>query len=189
MTKAELRKIYKERRSQLSAEQRRGLSAKICANVIAAFGFEHGSCVHVFMPIEFQREVDTLLLIKHFWENGVRVFVPKVVPDDIESVEITPDTQFIKNKWGIPEPEISSPSVINHFDYVFTPLLYCDSAGNRVGYGKGFYDRFFSRINADVVKVGLNFFQPKESIEDVFSDDIPLDYLVTPRDVLSFGRA
>ena len=69
----------------------------------------------------------------------------------------------------------------------FPPLLYCDDSGNRVGYGKGFYDGFFENLDKDVKKIGVNFFPPKENIEDVFQKDVPLDYLVTPVEVLSFG--
>ena len=83
-----------------------------------------------------------------------------------------------------------SPEFLNFsagdFDYVLTPLLYCDRSGNRVGYGKGFYDGFFETVNSKTLKIGLNFFGPNEIIDDIWKNDIPLDYLITPTEVLSF---
>ncbi|WP_332020468.1 5-formyltetrahydrofolate cyclo-ligase, partial [Kaistella sp.] len=66
------------------------------------------------------------------------------------------------------------------------PLLYCDQQGNRVGYGKGYYDGFFETVNVETLKIGISFFGPDEEIDDLRENDIPLDYLVTPAEVLSF---
>ena len=66
------------------------------------------------------------------------------------------------------------------------PLLAYDTAGNRIGYGKGFYDNFLAECKADTLKIGLSFFPPEPLIEDVREDDIPLDYIVTPEDVFKF---
>lgn len=71
-------------------------------------------------------------------------------------------------------------------DVVFVPLLAYDNKGNRVGYGKGFYDHFLSECREDVVKIGLSFFEPEEAIEDVSATDIRLDYCVTPMTVYNF---
>ena len=109
-----------------------------------------------------------------------------MVGEKLEIVQIFPETKFQKNKWQIPEPE--GPALENiTFDFVIVPLLYCDKKGNRIGYGKGFYDRFFSELHSETQKIGVNFFSPIEEIDDVFENDIPLDYLVTPMEVLSFG--
>ena len=70
---------------------------------------------------------------------------------------------------------------------MITPLLYCDNQGNRVGYGKGFYDSLFENMSSNAQKIGVNFFNPDEIVDDVWEGDIPLDYLVTPTAVLSFG--
>ena len=66
------------------------------------------------------------------------------------------------------------------------PLLAFDSKGNRVGYGKGFYDLFLSKCKPDVVKIGLSFFDTEEIIEDVFLEDIRLDYCITPDTIVKF---
>ncbi len=131
--------------------------------------------------------MDTRLFLNYFFERGVRVFVPKVSGADICSVEIFPDTVFNKNKWNIPETESNTDCGLNSYTMILVPLLYADAKGNRVGYGKGFYDRFFTTLKKNTPKAGLSFFSPDEPVEDVSEWDVPLDYLVTPTEVLSFA--
>ena len=109
-----------------------------------------------------------------------------MVGNKIISIQIKPDTVFLQNSWGILEPQ-SNENESDAFDYVITPLLYCDASGNRIGYGKGFYDQFFAGINHDAKKIGVNYFSPTDSIDDVSLQDVKLDYLVTPTEVLSFA--
>lgn len=71
-------------------------------------------------------------------------------------------------------------------EVVFVPLLAFDKQGNRVGYGKGFYDRFLKQCKTDVVKIGLSLFDAEEEIEDVLENDIPLDYCITPNKIHEF---
>ena len=61
-----------------------------------------------------------------------------------------------------------------------------DHQGHRVGYGKGHYDRFLGECNRDTLKVGLSFFDPVSKIEDIDTNDIALDYAVTPRETYAF---
>lgn len=186
MLKAELRKRYMQKRKALSIDEAFLLSQKILGNFLDYFKPEKGQKVHVFIPIKKFNELDTRIFIDAFLEKGVRVFVPKVVADVLISVEITADTVFETSSWGISEPVSNEDSGELHFDFVITPLLYCDHKGNRVGYGKGFYDGFFQSISSASKKIGANYFNPDESIDDVWENDIPLDYLVTPTEVLSF---
>ena len=71
-------------------------------------------------------------------------------------------------------------------DLVLVPLLCFDKKGFRVGYGKGFYDRFLSKCRSDVLKIGLSYFKPVEKIEDVRDFDVALDYCITPKGVWHF---
>jgi 5-formyltetrahydrofolate cyclo-ligase len=112
-----------------------------------------------------------------------------MVGEELISVEIFTSTKFEENLWNIVEPVSNEDSGIIDFDFVITPLLYCDKKGNRVGYGKGFYDGFFETISPNTKKIGVNYFNPDVDIDDVWEKDIPLDYLVTPTDVLSFSGA
>lgn len=186
MLKAELRKKYMQKRKALSRDEAFLLSENIFQNFITYFKPHAGQKVHVFVPIEKFNEIDTQIFIQYFWEHNIRVYVPKIVADKLINIEIFKNTGFEMNRWGISEPVSNEDSGENHFHYVITPLLYCDKTGNRVGYGKGFYDGLFQSISTETKKIGVNYFDPNENIDDVWENDIPLDYLVTPVTVLSF---
>ncbi len=73
-------------------------------------------------------------------------------------------------------------------DLVITPLLAFDIKGYRVGYGKGFYDRFFAPLRNDVKRVGISLFSPCEEIENINEYDIPLTHCITPKKIYTFSR-
>ena len=99
---------------------------------------------------------------------------------------LTDNTKIKKNRYNIPEP-IDGIEVPNtKLNVVFIPLLSFDQNGNRVGYGKGFYDRMLKKCSADTIKIGLSFFEASELISDISDDDITLDYCVTPEKVYQF---
>ena len=187
MKKSEIRKIYLEKRKNLSQGEVFLLSERIFENFINFFKPVSNQKVHIFIPIEKFKEINTQIFIDYFLSRNIKVFVPKIVDTKLISVEIFSDTQFETNNWGISEPVSNEDSEVLDFDFVITPLLYCDFKGNRVGYGKGFYDQFFENISKNSKKIGVNYFNPDDIIDDVWENDIPLDYLVTATDVLSFS--
>lgn len=186
MKKSEIRKIYLEKRKSLSEDEVFSFSEKIFSNFVNYFQPVSGQKIHIFIPIKKFNEIDTQRFITYFQSHNIHVFVPKIVDEKLISVEIFPDTKFITNNWGISEPISDDDSGVLDFDYIITPLLYCDKNGNRVGYGKGFYDHFFENVSEKTKKIGVNYFDADDMIEDVWENDIPLDYLVTPTEVLSF---
>lgn len=188
MTKQQLRQKYLALRRSLSPREVSGFSLQILHQFQKHFHLKPGQKVHIFLPIAKFREIDTLPFIEWFWQNGQQVFVPKVVRDQMISLEITEKTTLALSEWGIPEPagEVSESC---NFDFVLTPLVYADGNGHRIGYGKGFYDRFFESLSTPTVKIGLSIFRPNEIITNVGPHDIRLDYLMTPDATLSFGTA
>ncbi|SEM56428.1 5-formyltetrahydrofolate cyclo-ligase [Chryseobacterium taichungense] len=186
MLKAELRKKYMQKRKALSDDEAFLLSEAIFKNFVEYFKPASGDKIHLFIPIAKFKEIDTQLFIDYFFSRNISVFVPKIVDTKLISVEIFNNTKFEFNQWNISEPVSNENSGVLDFDYIITPLLYADKNGNRVGYGKGFYDGFFESISKESKKIGVNYFNPDENIDDVWENDIPLDYLVTPTDVLSF---
>ncbi|WP_454048135.1 5-formyltetrahydrofolate cyclo-ligase [Chryseobacterium sp. Marseille-Q8038] len=186
MLKAELRKKYTQKRKALSPDEAFLLSENIFENFIHYFNPKESEKVHVFVPIPVRKEIDTQIFIRYFLAHNIRVYVPKIVGDQLINIEVFEETVFETNSWGISEPVSNEDSGENAFDYVITPLLYCDKKGNRVGYGKGFYDGLFQNVSAETKKIGVNYFDPDEYVDDVWENDIPLDYLVTPTKVLSF---
>ncbi|ROI08198.1 5-formyltetrahydrofolate cyclo-ligase [Chryseobacterium sp. H3056] len=187
MTKAEIRKIYSEKKKNLTEVEVQTLSEKIYRNFAQKFPLSEEQKVHCFLSISKKKEVETAYFLKYFFEKKVRVFVPKMVGENLIALEINSDTPLYENSLGIKEPIGEEDSGVKNFDLVILPLLYADKKGNRVGYGKGFYDRFLADINENVLKVGVSFFPPESPVEDVSEFDITLDYLVTPTEVLSFG--
>ena len=173
LTKNELRTLYKAKRMALSQDEVNFLSQKMLENFILQFNPIENQKVNVFLSIKKFNEVNTQIFIDYFFEK-------KII-----SVEIFPDSEFKINSWGIKEP-ISNIASNVELDYVLTPLLYCDSFGNRVGYGKGFYDQFFSENSKIQKKIGLNFFPPNETIGDVYEKDVTLDGLILPNQILGF---
>jgi 5-formyltetrahydrofolate cyclo-ligase len=186
MLKSELRKIYLEKRKTLSKDEVLSFSESVFKQFVQFFKPKSGQKIHLFLSIERFNEVDTKSFINYCWSNEIQVFVPKMKGDELISIELTPSTVLEQNKWGILEPISNEDSRILDFDFVITPLLYCDTKGNRVGYGKGFYDRLFSEVSSQTQKIGVNFFPPNEDIDDVWENDIPLDYLCLPAETVSF---
>ena len=185
LTKKELRTIYKAKRMALSQDEVNFLSQKIFEKFILQFNIIENQKINIFLPIKKFNEINTQIFIDYFFSKKARVFVPKIQGEKMISVEIFPDSEFEINHWGIKEP-ISNINANLDLDYVLTPLLYCDHFGNRVGYGKGFYDSFFSTDLKIHNKIGLNFFSPNEDIADVFGKDVALDGLITPSGFVSF---
>lgn len=186
MLKKDLRKIYLEKRMTLSKDEVNFLSEKIFEKFILQFNVIENHKVSIFLPISKFNEINTLEFIKFLWSKRVNVFIPKIIDKDLISIKFTSETILIENSWGILEP-LSNQNEETVFDYVITPLLYCDSFGNRVGYGKGFYDKFFQTINSDAKKIGVNYFAPTDIIDDISELDVKLDYLITPDEILSFS--
>ena len=87
---------------------------------------------------------------------------------------------------GIPEPVSGIAILPEILDVVFVPLLAYDEKGHRIGYGKGFYDRFLKKCRPDTIFVGLSFFGPEPQI-DFEATDVPLHYCVTPEGILDFS--
>lgn len=182
MQKRELRKKYKDLRKKNTENQIEKMSIAIAQNLLLLPIWDK-EYYHIFLPITTQNEVKTEFILKILLEKNKKIVVSKSNFDTrilthflwSENIEIQ------KNEYQIPEPiggvEISDKKI----DVVFVPLLAFDKKGNRVGYGKGFYDIFLSKCKSDVVKIGLSFFESEEEITDTLISDIKMNYCVTPK--------
>ena len=141
---------------------------------------------HLFLPIKRKAEIDTTLILTLLQGRDKQIIVPKIKGTRLESILLTDNTKLQINNWGIPEPEkglILNPKQI---DVVFIPLLIYDKKGNRVGYGKGYYDQLLISCKPNVLKIGLSFFESIDEIEEINSNDLILDYCVTPMGIKAF---
>lgn len=188
MTKKELRLKYKELRKALSENDIEEKSLAI-ANKLIAFPIWEKNYFHVFLPISEQKEVDTEFILHLLAGKDKETIISK---SDFESRRmthflLTDNTKIKKNQYNIPEP-VDGIEVPSHkIDVVFVPLLAFDKKGHRVGYGKGFYDQFLAECKEDVIKIGLSFFESENEITDVFSNDVQLDFCITPDKIYTFG--
>ena len=96
------------------------------------------------------------------------------------------EVELVHNAFGIAEPASGAIIEPDEIDLALVPLLAFDERGYRAGYGKGYYDKFLSQCRADLVKIGISFFEPVDTIDDINQFDIFLNYCVTPQRVYEF---
>ena len=187
MTKAELRKAYKLKRQELSQEAIEDKSLQV-ANKLLDLPIWELSFYHIFLSIIEHKEINTdyILSILSGKDKNVVISKSNFSTGNLTHFLLTDNTVIKKNHYNIPEP-LDGIEIPNHkIELVFVPLLAYDNQGHRVGYGKGFYDKFLANCKPETIKIGLSFFEAETKIEDVFEGDIPLDYCVTPTKVYKF---
>ncbi len=189
MTKKEVRLHYKALRNTLTEEDIDEKSLAI-ANLTLQLPIWDKSFFHVFLPIEKLKEVNTEFLLHLLSGKDKNILISK---SDFETRDMThfllTDAVRIKNnEYGIPEPQDGIEVAVSKIDVVFVPLLAFDESGNRVGYGKGFYDKFLAGCRSETIKIGLSFFESVSVWEDVFESDVKLDYCVTPKGIYNFNE-
>ncbi len=187
MTKKELRQKYKALRKQLTDYEVEEYSLEIANQLIHLDIWNH-SFYHLFLPIESQNEIDTEFILQVLAGKDKNVVISK---SDFKTREmshflLTDSTKIKKNEYDIPEPVDGLEVPVSKIDVVFVPLLAYDVNGNRVGYGKGFYDKFLSECQPNVLKIGLSFYEAEELISDVSPTDIQLDICVSPNKFYNF---
>lgn len=190
MNKQELRVDYQARRNRLSKIEFDISCEKIKTLFLDFLDDISGEVFHVFLPIIEKNEVNTWLIIKELWQRQAIIITPKTnfKNNHLSHHPLTQDTKLIKNKWGVPEPMTEKEVLESEIDVIVIPLLAFDENGYRVGYGKGYYDRFLPNCRVDAVKVGLSLFPPERQIDDMNEFDVPLDVCITPDRLYRFNR-
>lgn len=186
MTKAEIRKLAGTRRKELSDEQVVVYSQQLL-DLFSSFDLSAVKTIHIFLPIKEKKEPDTFLFIDWLVSNHpeIKIIVPKA---DFDTALMTNYVYrgkdgLVKNLYNILEPEKGELHT-GDVDLVLVPMLAFDLRGYRVGYGKGFYDRFLQ--GNETLKVGLSFFDPVDGIDDVNAHDVRLDSCITPDRIYRF---
>ncbi len=187
MIKIDLRKKYKALRKGLTPDQIDTRSIDIANNLLKLDIWNH-EFYHIFLPIEKQNEVNTEFILNILSGKDKNIVISKSDFDTLQMTHylLTDNTKIHKNAFDVPEPMDGIEILSAKIDVVFVPLLAYDQLGNRVGYGKGFYDKFLSECKDGVIKIGLSFFEAEESITDIGSYDERLDYCVTSSEVFIF---
>jgi 5-formyltetrahydrofolate cyclo-ligase len=189
MTKAELRKVYQEKRLALQRNEIDSLSRNILHVLLNNIAFDTLNTIHVFLPILRKHEFNTWLLIDALKQKypHLTLVLPKMLDDgSLLHIKFSGKDQLEQNQWGIEEPREGTHIAVENLDMVLVPLLCFDAQGNRVGYGKGFYDRFLNNCRPDCISVGVSFFDSVSKIEDVDAWDVPLQMAATPTNFYRF---
>ncbi len=189
MDKKDFRTYYLQLRLQLSESEWAQGSQRMCDLFFIHLDLVFVKAVHIFLPLRKKAEPDTWLIIDRLKREfpHIQIAVPKIDPvtNSIKSYLFEGPHQLKQNEWGIDEPASGKELSPEDFDLVVVPLLAFDKSGHRVGYGKGFYDKFLNACRTDVRKTGLSFFKPVERIvED--EHDIPLTSVITPSEIYTF---
>ena len=185
-TKAVLRTEYQKRRDSLTEEQIADCSIQI-SNLSLTLNIWEYSLYHLFMTNEKNKEIDTSYLLSVIQGKDKQPVIPKIVDENrLEHFLLNDQTLLKNNRWGIPEPLSGITINPKQIEVVFVPLLVFDQHGHRVGYGKGYYDRFLDQCSESTLKVGLTFFDPVTKIEDIETHDISLDFALTPERIYAF---
>ena len=189
MTKAALRNTYKQKRRELTDKDRLKLDDLILIQFQKLILHD----VHALLsywPIKSHYEINTLPITDYltFKIPGLRVCFPKTdfAQTKLQAVEVEKDTSFEMNHAGIGEPVGGEIIFPEELDMVFVPMLAYDKKGFRVGYGKGFYDRYLQLCKRNVIKVGFSYFEPEDIIPEVNEFDIPLNLAITPHCIYEF---
>jgi len=187
--KKSLRKEFQAKRDELTDDEVHSLSLDISNNLLKLDIWSQ-RVFHLFLPINGKKEVRTEYIMQILQGRDKNIVLSK---SDFKSLELkhfllTDQTVLRVNEYGIPEPQGSEFEVEpNQLDVVFIPLLAIDKKGTRVGYGKGFYDRFLKECRPNTIKVGISFFEPLQFVIETSENDVSLDRLVTPKGIFTFN--
>ncbi len=190
MTKEELRKIYLLKRRSLSEVEYEQMSAEICDNFFNHFDLSSIKFLHIFIPIEKNKEPNTWFIIDRLQKRfpEINVVVPRVnhQTEEMENFIFEGKDQLQMNTWGILEPRKGNRIEPEQIEMIVVPLVTFDHQGHRVGYGKGFYDKFLGTCKSNCKRIGLSLFEPVEKISELNPHDKKLQSCVTPLKVLNF---
>ena len=188
MNKQQLREIYRQKREELLTSEVEKLSLKISEQFMLLPKITENCVYHIFMPITKHNEINTLHIVKKLWKIKKTIVVPRMNPGktEMDTCLLLPNTKMISNSYDIHEPECCQRIYTGNIDVMILPLLSYDKKGYRIGYGKGYYDRFIAGLKKPVFKVGLSFFDP--DTDHLTSDtwDVPMDCCVTPEKFIQF---
>jgi 5-formyltetrahydrofolate cyclo-ligase len=188
VTKQEIRKKYVGLREALSSAEIDKSSREIANRFFSSIDFSSISVIHSFLPISSKKEINTWLIIDEVMEShpDVKIAIPKIEGDRLVNFYFKERSQLAENPWKILEPVSGEKAPTQKIDLVIVPLLAFDRTGNRVGYGKGFYDKFLAECRSGCKKIGLSFFDPVDESIPVDAFDMRLDLVITPTEIYRF---
>ena len=180
--KNKIRKRILALRKAMPESVLQGKSKKIIEKVMNHPMYQRAEIIFCYM--DAKGEVKTRDLIEHAWTMGKKVAVPKVHGDVMEFYYIEAFQQLESGYFGIMEPgsECSKLEHVSNNSLVIMPGVAFDKMGNRIGYGRGYYDKYFSSYS-DLYKMAIAY--SEQIVEEIPADnlDVKADCVVTDENV------
>ena len=185
--KKALRKEILTKRSILDAVEKEEKDRKILDRFYDSNYYREAK--NIFIYISYDSEINTKGIINKALMDNKKIYVPRTEFKTrlMDAVEITSLDNLIESEYGILEPSVEEPHIDpNEIDLIVVPGVAFDRNGGRMGYGAGFYDRYFKKINEDnmkkVIKLALAYdFQILEKIP-MNEQDVPVNYIITEKE-------
>jgi 5-formyltetrahydrofolate cyclo-ligase len=192
MLKHELRKVFLSKRLLLTKDEIELNSIKIIKSLTEKFNVLNKN-ICTFFPISNKKEINTFLFFDFIQKFDFNLFTTKWnrKTNELTVHKINFKEDLILNEYQIPEPKDTISCEINYenLNFIIIPLLCFDKQGNRVGYGKGIYDKFLSKLdNSKSIFIGVSLLDPVDLIYDTNEFDIKLDYCITPEKIYHFEK-
>ena len=184
--KVSLRREMRNHRRALGEAQRRAAAAGLLQNLLTLDAFSAAETMAMYLVND--GEIDPVDVMHWCWNNHRKTYVPIVIQAQCNSLvfaPVGPDSRFIENRFGIPEPVVDEAEIIGaaDLDLVLLPLVAFDASGNRIGMGGGFYDRTFEFVRDQAVRVPamIGIAHELQRVPQIDSEswDIPLSTVVT----------
>jgi len=180
MDKAALRKELLNRRRALNQKERAEKSQAIFKRLQTMAAYKTTKCVLVYASMA--DEVQTKSIIEDLNARGVDIYLPLILSDtEFIPCKMTDETQ--KNRYGIDEPVPceTAQKGSGKIDLAICPGVGFDTNGNRIGFGKGYYDRYLH--GEKLTKIGLAFETQMTDEIVMTKTDVPMDFVVTEKAV------
>ncbi|MDO4996223.1 MAG: 5-formyltetrahydrofolate cyclo-ligase [Bacilli bacterium] len=174
--KDDIRKEYLIKRSNI--KDRNNKDNNIYNKIINLKIYKESKVIALYNSMS--TEVDTKKLIEYSLNKQKIVLLPKVINNKMIFVRINNNTKYIKSNFGVEEP-INVKAYNSKIDLMLVPLVVFDETCNRIGYGKGYYDRYLN--NKNINTIGIAYEEQKYSIIPQEEHDIKLDQIITDKKV------
>ncbi len=180
MNKSILRKKYIELRKNIIDKEQK--SREICRRLIKSHEYQNASVVGLYYSLS--SEVSTIELIRYSLNNQKKVLLPKVEGDKLVFYEIKSFDDLMKSSFGVMEPLSGTVYDKEEIDLIVVPGVCFDKCLNRIGFGKGYYDRYLDGFDGDIIGICFEDQVSEEEI-DISETDQKLKYVITEKNIYS----
>lgn len=183
MNKSEIRKQVKIQKNQLTEIDKLKYSEKALANLESLIEFQNSINIGLFHSLN--DEVNTHSFIEK-WSHSKNIFLPRIAGDKLEMVKYVREDDLNEGKFKIKEPSNKIVSELKNLDIIIIPAVALSCTGQRIGRGKGYYDRLLN--NSDILKIGLIYDFQLYPFFKSEQHDVPMDVIVTDKGILYLNK-